>query len=236
MVNPNLSEIITTTLRNRGTAIADNVTEKNALLSRLKSKNKIRTLSGGRSIVRPLSYAENSTFQYYDGYEALNINPSDVLSSAEYNWKNANVSVSVSGSEERQNSGSNAIIDLVESRIENAMRTMANNINLGLYSDGTGSAGKEIGGLQLLVADDPTTGTAGGINRANYTFWRNVSYDATTDGGGAATATNIISYMNNVWNQLVRGTDMPDLIVADINYFGFYQNSTTKLEDVYIRF
>ena len=34
---------------------------------------------------------------------------------------------------------------------------MLNNISSGVYSDGTGSGGKQIGGLQLLVADDPTT-------------------------------------------------------------------------------
>jgi hypothetical protein len=42
-----------------------------------------------------------------------------------------------------------------------------------MYSDGTGSGSKEIGGLRHLVATDPTTGTVGGINRANFTFWRN---------------------------------------------------------------
>jgi hypothetical protein len=225
MASPNLSELITTTLRNRSSDIADNVTNKNALLTRLKEKGKIRTLSGGRTIVEPLTYAENSTFQYFNGYDVLNINPSDVISAAEFSWKNAAVNVSISGEEERQNSGSEAILNLLEARIQNAMDTMANNIATGLYSDGTGSGGKTIGGLQLLVADTPTTGSPGGINRATFTFWRNSTFDATTDGGGAASATNIQGYMNTVYNGLVRGVDAPDMIVADNNYFGFYQSS-----------
>jgi hypothetical protein len=73
------------------------------------------------------------------------------------------------------------ILNLLESRIKVAMKTLKNNVTIGMYSDGTGSAGKQIGGLQLLVADTPTSGTVGGISRAN-TFWRNQTYDATTDG------------------------------------------------------
>jgi hypothetical protein len=43
---------------------------------------------------------------------------------------------------------------------------MQNNLSADMYSDGTATSGKQIGGLQLLVADTPTTGTVGGINRA----------------------------------------------------------------------
>lgn len=225
MVSPNLSEIITTTLRDRSQMFADNVTEKNALLRRLKERGNIRLLSGGRTIVRELDYAENSTFQYYSGYEVLNTDASDVLSAAEYSWRQASVNVLINGLEERQNSGEAAVLDLLESRIRNAMRTMSNNISTGVYSDGTGTSGKEIDGLQAIVADSPATGTVGGINAANFDFWRNFSFDATTDGGAAADATNIIGYMNTVYNTVIRGTDKPDLIPADLNYFGFYQDA-----------
>ena len=225
MVSPNLSELITTTLRNRSQMFADNVTNKNSLLRKLKERGNIRMLSGGRTIVRELDYAENSTFQYYSGYEVLNTDASDVLSAAEYSWRQASVSVLINGLEERQNSGEAAVLDLLESRIKNAMRTMSNNISTGVYSDGTGTSGKEIDGLQAIVADSPSTGTVGGINAANFAFWRNFSFDATTDGGAAASATNIIGYMNTVYNTVIRGTDKPDLIPADLNYFGFYQDA-----------
>ena len=96
MVSPNLSEIITTTLRDRAQMFADNVTNKNSLLRKLKERGNIRTLTGGRTIVRELDYAENSTFQYYSGYEVLNTDASDVLSAAEYSWRQASVSAMVS--------------------------------------------------------------------------------------------------------------------------------------------
>ena len=225
MPTPNLSEIVTTTLRNRSGKLADNVTNNNALLRKLKEKGAIKQLSGGRTIVRELDYTENGTYKEYSGYETLDIAASEVISAAEYDWKQSAVCVTISGLEQRQNSGPEAIINLLDARIRNAERTMQNQTSTGIYSNGTANGGKQIGGLQLIVADSPTTGTVGGIDAATNTFWRNTSYDATTDGGAAASATNIIGYMNTVFNRLVRGNDAPDLIVADYNYYNFYEAS-----------
>ncbi|WP_206696547.1 hypothetical protein, partial [Streptococcus pseudopneumoniae] len=74
LVNPSttMTEIVTTTLRNRTGKLADNVTKNNALLNRLKKKGKVKTVSGGRTIVQELEYAENGTYKRYSGYEALN--------------------------------------------------------------------------------------------------------------------------------------------------------------------
>jgi hypothetical protein len=230
--NTNFSEIITTTLRNRSGKLADNVSKNNALLSRLKRRGKVKPVSGGRTIVQELEYAENATFKRYSGYEQLDISPSTVFTAAEFNYAQAAVAVSISGLEELQNSGEHAIIDLMESRIGNAERTITNNIALDCYSDGTSDGGKQIGGLALLVDTTPATGTVGGIAADDWTFWRNVAYDATTDGGAAATSALIQTYMNRVYLQLVRGPDRPDLIVADNNYYRFYLESLQAIQRV----
>ena len=232
MASPNLSEIVTTTLRNRSGKLADNVTNNNALLARLNKKGNVKPVDGGRSIVQELDYQENGTFKRYSGYETLDISPSEVFSAAEFDWKQGAVSVSISGLEELQNSGSERVIDLLESRIKNAERTMANNVSNDLYSDGTASGGKQIGGLQHIIADAPSTGTVGGINRATYSFWRNYAYDATTDGGAAATAALMQGYMNQVWLNITRGSDRPDLIVADNNYFKLYLESLQSIQRI----
>lgn len=232
MASPGLNELVTSTLRDRPGVLADNVSKNNALIKRLKKKGNMKLVTGGRTLVAELEYAENSTYTRYTGYETLNISPSDVFTAAEYDWKQVAVSVSISGLEQIQNSGKAAIIDLLESRIKNAEKTMMNNMSIDCYSDGTASGGKQIGGLQLLVADTPTTGTVGGINRATYTFWRNKSFDATTDGGAAATSANIQSYMNRVYLDIVRGSDRPDLIIADNNYFRLYLESLQALQRI----
>lgn len=219
MTAPNLTEIVSTTLRNRSGEFADNVTKKNALLQKLKEKGAIIKHGGGRSIVKELDYAENGTFKYYSGYEALDTSAAEVLSAAEYNWRQAAVAVTISGLEQRQNSGTNAVIDLLASRIQNAMRTMSNKVSEGIYSDGTGSSGKQIDGLKAVVADDPTSGTVGGINAANYSFWRNYASSAATSAG------NILSRMNLAYNSITRGADQPDIIVGDSTLFGHFEAS-----------
>ena len=236
LVNPSstMNEIVTTTLRSRTGKLADNVSKNNELLHRLERKGKRKMVNGGRTIVQEMEYAENGTYKRYSGYEALNISPSDVFTSAEFNYAQAAVAVSISGLEMIQNSGEAAIIDLLSSRISNAEKTIMNNIALDCYSDGTADGGRQIGGLQLLVSTTPTTGTVGGIDRSTTvgSFYRNKVFSAVTNGGAAATSANITSYMNRLWLQLKRATDKPDLIVADNNYYRLYWESLQAIQRI----
>lgn len=228
MASPNLSEIVTTTLRNRTGKLADNMLDNNALLNRLKKRGKVQTVSGGRTIIQELEYADNQTFKRYSGYETLNISPSDVFTAAEFDLKQAAVAVSISGLEQLQNSGEEAIINLLASRIRNAEKSLMNGIALDIYSNGTADGGKQIGGLQLLVSKTPTSGTVGGIDRATWTFWQNKA----TVAGTPTTAANIQERMNAMALSLVRGTDRPDLIVADGNYYGHYLASLQAIQRI----
>lgn len=227
---PGLSEIVTTTLRNRTGSLADNVSRNNALLLRLNKRGRIKTFSGGRTIVQELDYANNQTFQWYSGYQTLNISPSQVFTAAEFPIRQAALAISISGLEEIQNSGEEAIIDLLESRVENGERTFLNGLSNGVYGDG--SVANSINGLQLLIAQSPLTGTVGGIDRSQWSFWRNVAFSASTNGGAATAANNILDYMDRLWVQLVRGRDAPDLIVADNNMYRYYLQSLQSIQRI----
>ena len=233
MASPNLNEIVTTTLRNRSGKLADNITNNNALLARMKKKGSIKPVSGGRTIVQELEYAQNGTYQRYAGYQVLNIQPSDVFTAAEFDWKQAAVAVTWNGLEiDVQNTGAEQIIDLLESRIQNAEKTMANNLSYDLYSNGTADGGLQVGGLQLLVADAPASGVVGGIDRSQWPFWRNVKFSGTSDGGAAVSAANIQGYMNQLWLATKRQSDVVDLIIADNAYFGFYWSALTAIQRI----
>lgn len=223
--NAAISDIIATTIQSRTGTIADNVTKNNALLTRLKQRGNIKTFSGGNVIMQELSFAENANASWYSGYETLPVSAQDVISAAQYDIKQAACPVTISGLEQLQNAGKEQIIDLMESRINVAESTMANLIAQGLYSDGTGFSGKQITGLAAQVAHDPTTGTVGGIDRATWTFWRNK-----VSTGTVATAVNIQSLMNNLWAQLVRGMDRPDLILMDNAYWALYMASLQAIQ------
>lgn len=228
--NPSISDIIATTIQNRSGIIADNVTKNNALLSRLKQRGNVKKFSGGNVILQELSFAENANAGYYSGYETLPVAAQDVISAAQYDIKQAACPVTISGLEQLQNAGKEQIIDLLEGRIAVAESTMANLISSGLYSDGTGYGGKEITGLNLQVPVNPATGSPGGIDRATWNFWRSKMFDFTTDGGAAVSASNIQTYFNNLWAQLVRGNDRPDLIIVDSVLWGFYTASLQLIQ------
>ena len=137
MADPGLSEIVTSTLRDRSKVIADNTTNNNAILRRLNKRGNIKYWNGGRTIVQELDYAGNNTYTRYSGADVLDISPQTVLTAAEFQPKQAAVSVNITGLEELQNTGPNAVLDLLEARIRNAERTMENGLTADMYSSGT---------------------------------------------------------------------------------------------------
>ena len=207
--NTNYSDILATTIEARSRKVADNVTSNNALLARLKARGRIKTFDGGHKIIEELSFAENANAGWYSGYDLLPVGVSDVISAAEFDIKQAAVPVVISGLEQLQNAGRARMIDLMEARISVAESTMKNLLSAGVYSDGTGSGGKEIDGLDAAISTTPTVGSYGGIDPATWGFWAN-QYDTF-----ASASADITAAMNDMWANLVRGGDRPDLIVAD---------------------
>jgi len=233
MASPNavFTELVSTTFRNHRKEIADNVSNNNALYRRLMEKGQVELEDGGNTLTFPLDYAENSTYQRYSGYDKLNISASDVISAAEFQWRQIALNVVASGQELRINSGQNKIIKLVKARVKNAMRTFKNNFSTDMYSDGT--LPNQINGLQALVADTGT-GTIGGIDSSVYTFWKNTvqSAAAPLQGGGAITPgpTTMVSLMQPLWLELTRGDDQCDLIVSSNEYFSFYEAEQVSIK------
>ena len=213
MAAPNLSELVATTTLNRRKQISDQVSNNNALLTRLKSRGKMKTFSGGREIAEALAYQENPTYKRYSGYDILDIRPSEVLSAAVYGIKQAAVAITMSGLERLQNAGKQRIIELLDARMEVAEDTFANKLSEDVYSDGMADNGRQINGLNALVSSSPTTGTAGGISRASWQFWRH-QY-ATIASLGANDGKDLEKAMRSMWVKLCRGSEKPDLGVFD---------------------
>lgn len=227
MTSPNstFTELVTTTLREHPAEIADNISGNNALYRYLKTKNKIKTVDGGLTIVRPLDYAENATFQRFSGYDQLNIQASDVLTAAEYSWVQSCVNVTASGDELRKNSGGNQIVDLAKARIKNALRTAANNMSVDIYS--SGSLSNQMGGLGSIIST-AGTGTVGGIDSGTYTFWQNKYREIS--GTNAWSKTTLKGDMNALWMTLNRGTDKPDLLVSSHDFYAAYWEGLQDLQ------
>ncbi len=227
MAAANLSELVTTTARRWILDLEDNVSNDNGFFQFLKNKNRIEKYTGGgRTIVETISYGTNSSAQWYADYDAFTPPiTSEVADGAEYNWKQLGGFISVSGKEERINRSDEARITFVKARNKQLIAQLKNTAATGLYATGSGSGGKEFGGLQLLVADDPTAaGTVGGINQVTNAFWRN-KFSASA----ATTSANIVTRMNAMWLAIKRGSDVPTLWVGDDDMFGYYEAAQQAL-------
>ena len=218
------TEMVTASDRTWGTKVTDNVSKHNLLLARMKAKGKIKTVGGGYEIAEPLEYAENSTYQRYAGYDALNTNASDVLTTVRYPYRQVALHVTASGREIRMNSSKEAMLNLVQARKDNAVRTATNQFAIDLYS--AGSLNEQINGLQNLIQTNGQ-GTVGGIDSATWTFWRNRFREAAgTNTAATPSVANAVQFkgdMNALWLSLNRGADKPDLIVMTHDFFALYE-------------
>lgn len=230
---PNLSDLAATTIEYRSKDIADNVTAHNAALRAIKKSGGVAPFDGGTFINENLSFAENGNAGSYSGYDLLPTGAQDVISTAQYSWSQYAVPVTVSGREMLTNSGKEALIDLVEARVEVAENTMQNLLNRHFYLDGTGNNGKNITGLAAAVPLANTTGTYGGINRATSTFWQNKKYQASVDGSGVATSSTILSQWNVFIQNLTRGTDRPNIIVCGPSVYAIFEGALQAMQHIY---
>ena len=225
--NSAITDIIATTIQSRSGELADNLTQNNAILQRLNSKGNVRPFSGGNVILEEIFYDDTTTnnANSYSGYEVLNISPDSPISAAQYKIAQYAASVTMSGLEMLQNSSKEAIIDLIDGRMQVSEARLLNRISGDLYGDGTGNGGKNIDGLAAAIAVSPTTGTYGGINRANFTFWRN---QITT----GATSATMLAKMTEAAIKQIRGTDKADLYIAGNNLYQYFVNALQAIQRI----
>ena len=215
----NVATLLTTTMENRDIKeVQDAVFSKQVLLDYLQKKNKV-SRNGGASIIVPIRQSANSTSGFYDGYGTITTTPQDNETAAQFTWKQAAASVSISGRESRiQNNGKYAVIDLVKQKIKYAEAALRNTITVGLFA--AAPASTEVGSL---VTSIDATSTIGDINSTTYSFWQSTS---TASGSFAAQG---LSDMRTLWNTLEqRSMDTPtptDLILTTASVYNFYEGA-----------
>lgn len=172
MANPNVGQEVAASWQTViGEKPEDNIFPELSFLALLE-KNKPAPETGGRSAIGTIEYAVNTTVKAISDTEALTVERVAIFDEAEYVWRQYAGDFVISTYEEAINRGASRKIDLLAGKAENLRQSMRLQINTDLFAAGTGFGGKSLGGLQVIVPDDPTTGTRGGINAATYTFWR----------------------------------------------------------------
>lgn len=212
-MDPNVGVILSTTLKKYQKTLTDNIHKSNAVFYQLKKMNGMREEDGGERIVEPLMYGKNTTAKSYSGYEALDTTPQTGIDSAEFNWKQYSVSISISGLEERQNAGTSRIINLLEAKTTQAEMSLTEALSVGLFSDGTGNGGKNLTGFQAMIS---ASGTYGGISSSANTWWK-AGVESSSEALG-------LPKMRTAYNtSSVGGKDAPTLIVTTQTLFESYE-------------
>ncbi|MEN9926284.1 MAG: hypothetical protein RL268_2410, partial [Pseudomonadota bacterium] len=223
MANQNWGEVMTTTLASRRKDIGDAISRNNILIAELRRKGRAKKKSGGYALTAPIMMGEeNGNFVWYSGRDPLLGADQDVLTSAEFDWKQYAVGVSMSGRDMLINSGPEQIIDRMAQRIEHAKITITNAMHRAAHGDGTMYGGKEYGGLGLLISE-VAGATVGGISSAPAIapWWDNQRQITGADPDKAT----IYHHMLALYLKCSLDTQKPDLIVSDNDWYAAYAES-----------
>ncbi len=221
--NPSFDELASITIAKYSDELRDNVSNNIPLYAMMKDAGAIVEEDGGTTLLENLDYGDNPNFKWFSGYDELATNAHEAFGSANYDWKEANVNIVFNRREIAVNSGRQKKHDLIKRKTINGEKTMTNNLGAALFYVGTEFDGKALTGLQAAAADDPTTGTYGGINRATAgnEFWRNQVLDESVD-SITLSATTIIDAMELLYIRCTRGMDVPNLWVYGNTYWRYF--------------
>lgn len=206
----------------------DNVFPRFWLLENLKEGNSFRK-GAGTPITGTIEYAVNTTVKAMSELETLDVNRVDVFDRYEGAWKFVGGDMVISEYEKLVTAGAAGKFNLEAGKMENLKKSMMNQVNGDLFSDGTGTSGKQAGGLQYIVSSTPTTGTVLAISRATYTFWRNQQ----TAGTKTSTAfDNLKSSMRSIYNLCSNGPgqETPEYAVSPRTEFEGYESLSVQFE------
>lgn len=217
--NVNFGNLHSTTIDNYLHNFKDNYTKHSRLLEDIKKAGNIKTEDGGNQILEQIEFAANGSFGWYQGSEQFELANKKAFTAAAFPRKYAYVTSTIVGDEEVSNSGKERMIDLIEAKVSNAMKSLGNGLAVSLYSDGT--APKQLGGLQYLIADAPATGIVGGIDasQTDNTWWRNYSKSVALD------ETNVISVFNEAIQKTTRNNDRVKVVYTDNSSYNKYYNA-----------
>jgi hypothetical protein len=186
----------------------DNIFDSNPLLQRGKKKF-YEKIDGGERIIVPLNYAQTTSSGWYQGAETLLTSDNDVITAAEYTWKQLYANISINRLDEIKNSGDAQKLSLVKNKTKIAEKTMEDKLGTGIYSNATDP--KSIVGLRQIVG---VSNTVGGISQTSYSWWQ-----AQLD---SSTTTLTVAAMQSRDNAATVNNDAPTVIATTRALYNSY--------------
>lgn len=188
----------------------------NALVAWAFQTKNVELETGGWEITNPLIVGRNpnvGTYEYYDTLPMAQTNEFDTVS---YGWSRFAGSLVISDQEQDENSGETAIFKLLPEKLKVLEESIQEKFSEYLWGAGLGT---DPNGLEVLIPDDPTTGSLGGIDRATQQQWRTSSYDF----NGGLDYENIEEVFDDILMDLKQKSDRPDLIILGRDLYRDYR-------------
>ncbi len=219
------------------------------LLRELQSRQK--TFPGGKEdiVVSPV-FETQSSLEGFEGDDTLSFTNPTPIKQASYPWKMQHLGIKVTtqellkdgisvvdtnGARTSNHSGRDATViqNILESKLEDASEGYSSGMNSMLWRDGTQST-KDVPGIRYLIAEDPSQGTVGGIDRATQPLWRNIARTTahetattnTSDGPVTASTSNstLIRTLQGLVRQLTRYGKPNHLILCGSEFLNLLED------------
>lgn len=218
----------------------DQVGVDRPLYQALSSKKK--SAPGAKQyIVEQLMYRYQSNFQWFNGAQIVTYNKRQPIEQTNFAWRGAHDGLSLNEDQLIQNGitvsdsgpGGNAseaerlqLNNLLEVQMDALRLGFQEQFSYALHLDGTQSA-DALTGLDALISLAPTSGTVGGIDRANAAnvYWRN---NAITGLTSTTTTGTILDNMETGWRACIRNGGRPDIIIVGSTFYDGFRNFMMK--------
>jgi hypothetical protein len=223
-------QILSMALEERSSSYQDLVSNNNALLAVLRRKGAWQTYSGPR--IRQTLQIAKQVAQWYSGYDQL-LNPAiDLFNDAYFDPKMVVVPVILSMQEILNNQGENQLMDVYDSYIGAAERSLEDTMDAALYGDGTANGGKALTGLATALPVITNSGIYGGLDRATAVIWQTKSYNANSFLAGSTQVNKdtIRPMLNYIMNKQSRGRDHADLIIMSPEHYAAYDAASIVIQ------
>lgn len=165
-----VDSLFTATLQHRSKEVVNAIFEEHPFLEDLWSRSWEKT--GGRYFEVPVMMDTNPTVDWVSKGSTLSLTDMDVLRTSIWEWKTVSCQVVRYRQDDLENQGKEAVINWINTKIDNSKTSLRQELELSVCSDGTrGTAGSMNGIQNLLSTSAYETGSLGGIARTN-TWWR----------------------------------------------------------------
>ena len=166
----NVDDLLATTLDHYRDQIQE--TWKTATPLMKKLMDTALDISGGNDIVEHIEFASNPTSGFASKTATVSTAIPQIATDARWGWSWLPGTIGIYDYEEAQNKGKDAMLNLLELRIQNLQDSMRVDFETGLGASSTATANDVWSLVDIIDSSNPTLANYGDIDRSTYSMWQ----------------------------------------------------------------